>query len=274
MAPQRASTGPIINTVSKNGRKDTQRARLVDGMVQAAVREGYAGATVRRVIAYAGVSRPTFYDYFQDRDDCFLAVHREIAERLLERVRRAVALGPPECAVEAGARALLELAKTEPDATQLLTNETMAAGPAALDRRDSTIAQIAQIIERARSRAPLDAATPDIPTSAMLGAIHWLLAPPLRRGERDLTELTADLIGWIESYRRPTREHRWSSLEPGPPIAPSPACIRALAAAAASPPPRTTAPVHRRDRPQSSRANPVRHRRGRRAQGLCRRHGH
>jgi AcrR family transcriptional regulator len=191
-------------------------------MVQAAVHEGYAGATVGRVIAHAGVSRPTFYDYFKDRDDCFLTVHREIAARLLERVRRAVAREPPERAVEAGARALLEFAKTEPDAARLLTNETMAAGPRALDQRDRTIERIEQVLERARGRAPLDAATPDVPTRAVLGAIHWLLAPPLRRGERDLTELAADLIAWIESYRRPTREHRWRSLEPGPLLAPSP----------------------------------------------------
>jgi AcrR family transcriptional regulator len=208
--------------VSRDGRKDTQRERLVAGMVQAAVRDGYAGATVGRVIAHAGVSRPTFYDYFKDRDDCFLAVHREIAERLLERIREAVAVAPPERAIEAGARALLQLAETEPDATRLLTNETMAAGPRALDQRDRTIERIEQILEPARGRAPLDAATPDVPTSVVLGAIHWLLAPPLRRGERDLTELAADLIGWIESYRRPTSEHRWRSLEPGPPIAPSP----------------------------------------------------
>src|ERR1700679_1120423 len=65
-----------INTmsISRKARKGTQRERLLDGMLLAAVRRGYAGANVAQVIAQAGVSRPTFYEYFADRDDCFLAV--------------------------------------------------------------------------------------------------------------------------------------------------------------------------------------------------------
>ncbi len=62
-------------------RKRTQRERLIAGMVMAARRHGYAGANVSRVIARAGVSRPTFYEYFADKDDCFLATHRELAGR-------------------------------------------------------------------------------------------------------------------------------------------------------------------------------------------------
>ena len=63
-------------------RKSSQRERLLAGMVAAANRDGYADANVSAVIAEAGVSRPTFYDYFSDRDDCFVAAIADMHERL------------------------------------------------------------------------------------------------------------------------------------------------------------------------------------------------
>ncbi len=46
-------------------RKRSQRDRLIAGMVMAARRNGYGGATVSEVIGRAGVSRPTFYGVFR-----------------------------------------------------------------------------------------------------------------------------------------------------------------------------------------------------------------
>jgi AcrR family transcriptional regulator len=208
--------------MSAKDRKSTQRERLLNGMIQAASREGYARANVSQAIANAGVSRPTFYDYFTDKDDCFLAAHHEIAQRLLESVRRAVAAGPPEQAVQQSVRALVEFAGSDPAGARFLTNETMAGGPRALDERDRTLGQLVEIVERAGTRAPADAPTPDLPMRAVIGSVYWLLAPLLRRGESDLSECAEDLLGWIESYARPSAEHRWRTLQPGPAVPPSP----------------------------------------------------
>jgi AcrR family transcriptional regulator len=208
--------------MSATDRKSTQRERLIAGMIAAANRDGYAEASVSRVIAHAGVSRPTFYDYFADRDDCFLNAHRDIARGLLERIRRAIAADAPERAVQAAIATLVEFAAEEPARARFLMNETLAGGPRALDERDRTIERIVRMVERARAKAPPRARTPDLPVRAVVGAVHWLLAPPLRRGERDLTELGDDLSRWIESYEQPFEEHRWRTLEPGPALPPSP----------------------------------------------------
>ncbi len=208
--------------MSANDRKNTQRERLLAGMIAAANRDGYSGASISKVIANAGVSRPTFYDYFTDRDDCFLATHRDSAERLLVHIRRAVEEQPPEKAMQTALRTLIARAEAEPAQAQFMANETMAGGPRALDERDSTIQQIEQIVDEAHDRAAPEALTPDLPTRALVGATHWLLSPRLRRGEHDFTGLANKLIGWIESYNRPFREHRWRRLEPGPPPRPSP----------------------------------------------------
>ena len=50
---------------SKSGRKGTQRKRLIAGMIDVANRNGYANASISAVTTAAGVSKPTFYEYFR-----------------------------------------------------------------------------------------------------------------------------------------------------------------------------------------------------------------
>ncbi len=207
-------------STSRKERKGTQRERLLEGMLLAAVRKGYEGASVAQVIAYAGVSRPTFYEYFTDKDDCFLTVHREISEQLFERVSEAVEAAPPERAVQAGIEALILRAEARPDRARFLVNETLAGGSRVLDEHDRTVEQVEQIIERARAKAPPTASTPDLPTRALVGGICGLLAPRLRRNEHDLRKLAEQVVEWIDGYCQPSDRHRWRTLEPGPPLTP------------------------------------------------------
>jgi AcrR family transcriptional regulator len=207
-------------STSRKERKQTQRDRLLAAMLSATVRKGYAGANVAEVIAHAGVSRPTFYEYFADKDDCFLAVHREISAQLIDRVSEAVCAEPPERAVQAGARALILRAEAKPDRARFLVNETLAGGTRILDQRDRTIEQIERVIERARVKAPPHASTPDLPIRTLIGGICGLLAPRLRRNEHDFRRLAQDITGWIDCYCQPSELHSWRTLEPGPPLTP------------------------------------------------------
>lgn len=245
-------------STSRKDRKGTQLERLREGMLLAAVRRGYAGANVAQVIAHAGVSRPTFYEYFEDRDDCFLAVHREISEQLLKHVQEAVSAQPPARAVQAGVGAIFARAQVRPERARFLVNETLAGGRRALDARDWLIGEIEQIIERARAKASPRTPTPDLPTHALLGGICGLLAPRLRRNEYDLTSVAEEIDVWIESYNRPPAQHRWRTLDPGPALAP-PRHISELA------PP----PALGRGRPSLSAAKIARHQRERIVYATC-----
>ncbi len=202
--------------------KSTQRERLLAGMVAAANREGYAGASVAQVIAHAGVSRPTFYDYFADKDDCFMQTNRDIARRLLRHIRDAVSTAPPEQAMQAAVRRLIERCEAQPAMAHFLANVTMAGGPRALDERDRAVRGIGNLIDDARSASPPDAVCPDLPAQTLIGAVHRLLAPRVRSGDHDLGQLTEELLPWIERYNRPYRSHRWHKVEQGPPPPQSP----------------------------------------------------
>ena len=205
----------------QRGHRSTQRERLIAGMLASATRYGYAGANVSRVIAHAGVSRPTFYEYFTDKDDCFLATHREIGELLIADIERTVAAAPDQ-AVQASVRRFVEIAECVPDQARFIMNEVMAGGWRALDERDRLTDEVARVIERSRAQAGALTSTPDLSIRVVIGAVRWLLAPSLRRGDHQLSALADELIRWVESYEMPNVEHRWHTLEPGPELPPSP----------------------------------------------------
>jgi AcrR family transcriptional regulator len=215
MARRPARTQPP-GAASPRGRKSTQRERLVHAMSSVGAREGYADATIARVIAHAGVSRPTFYDYFNDKDDCFLAALADVQRALLAEVQQAVGGVEPQNAAVSAVEALVGFASTRPEMARLLMNESMAAGRLGLDARDGGIAEIAGLIEGADRQAPSGAAVPDLCSAVLVGGVYRLLAARLRRGEPGVSGLREDLTRWVASYGRPAGEHRWRTLEPIP----------------------------------------------------------
>jgi AcrR family transcriptional regulator len=203
-----------INTTTQTSRKRSQRERLLHGVVTVANRDGYARANVSAVIAEAGVSRPTFYEYFADKDACFLAALADIQERLLEDVREAVKRQPPERAIQATIEALMGFAAEKPSMARFLMSESMAAGSRALDERDHGVAELERVVDEAYRQLSPSAVTPDVCVRVAIGGIYRLLAIRLRRGEPRLTAVLDDLLRWLDSYQQPVAQHRWRSLEP------------------------------------------------------------
>ena len=211
-----------INTSLHKGVKSTQRERLLAGMVASANRTGYTGAGVSEVIAHAGVSRPTFYDYFSDRDECFLAAMTYVQQLLLDEVRQAVQARAPEDAYAAAIETLIGFAVAEPAMAQFLAADVLTGVEAALDARDTGIAELARVVDEQLAQAPASKPIPDLPLEIAIGAVQRMLASRLRRGERALTGMLEDVLAWSESYAQPARKHRWRTVAAEEPVAPSP----------------------------------------------------
>ncbi len=204
------------------GRKHTQRDRLIAGIVAVANRDGHSRASVSAVISEAKVSKPTFYVYFQDRDDCFLEAWTDVHERLLSKVRAALAEQPAQDATSVAIATIVTFAGAEPGLARFLMNEPLAGGSSALDTRDKGIAELAAAIEETLQTAPPDAPSPDISLSFVIGGLYRLLASRLRRGEPATTALLDDIGEWVERYKAPRHKHRWGSMKKSPPLEPSP----------------------------------------------------
>lgn len=175
---------------------NSQRSRLLGAAVVIAGSEGYAGMTVSAVIARAGVSRKTFYEFFQDREDIFLAAFDQLLERALEGARAAYETGGswPErlhAVLDAGLRALA----ANPHEASVGFVEVLAAGPRALQRRDGALREFMQFLSPGYDAAGDEAAIPPLMPEAIVGAIYEVIyARVLQERTAELPELLPQLM--------------------------------------------------------------------------------
>jgi len=106
-----------------------QRRRLLDALPSAVAQHGYEKTTVEHIVKLAQVRRNSFYEQFEDKQDCF-GVAYEMAQ---ERLQGVLTL---QCYIHQGigqrlGAALtggLDLLRNEPDIARLLVVEAPAAG--------------------------------------------------------------------------------------------------------------------------------------------------
>ncbi|HTZ88196.1 MAG TPA: helix-turn-helix domain-containing protein, partial [Solirubrobacteraceae bacterium] len=115
-ARHRRSTG----TAARERSRARQRLRLSLAMIDCVAENGYRATRVADVIASAGVSRKTFYEHFENKQDCLLATYDLIAAEAMRRVEAAYrdAQGWP-ARVETAIRALFDAAIANPGALRL-----------------------------------------------------------------------------------------------------------------------------------------------------------
>ena len=160
---------------------ELQKARLLTAMVQEVSERGAANVSVGHVVGRSGVSRRTFYEIFNDREDCFLAAFDEALHNATAVVAPAYETGGAwQTRVRAGLTALLGFLDRDRAAARLLIVESLAAGPAALERRRQVIAGLVSVLEvgRTEGSAKLDppALTAEAIVGGLLSVLHGRLA--------------------------------------------------------------------------------------------------
>jgi AcrR family transcriptional regulator len=168
-----------------------QRERLIVAMLNAAADLGYLDTNVQDVIDRAGVSRPTFYEHFSNKEDCFLAAFDTSAERLRKKVDAAVRRGGDvwRDRVRCGLEALLRFASREPDTARTLVVEARAASEAAVRRRVELLDDFARCLDaEARELLPAAPSRTGVTASGIVGGVESLLYSRLCRQEYDQLE--------------------------------------------------------------------------------------
>jgi AcrR family transcriptional regulator len=168
-----------------------QRERLIVAMLSAVAELGYLETNVQDVIDRAGVSRPTFYEHFSNKEDCFLAAFDTSAERLRKKVEAAVRKGGKvwRDRVRFGLEALLKFAAREPETARTMVVEARAASAAAVKRRVELLDDFAQCLDReARELLPEMAPQTPVTATGIIGGVESLLYSRLCKHEYDQLE--------------------------------------------------------------------------------------
>jgi len=165
-----------------------QRERILDAAERLIAAGGVAGTSIEAIVKAAGVSSVTFYEFFDAKEECFVAAF----DRALEWAEGEIALaaeGDPAAGglswseqIATGLRTVTKLIAAEPKRARLVLVEAQTGGPelslcfeAALDR----------VAGKLREGRALETAPEDLPATheeATAGALAWLLRERLERG--------------------------------------------------------------------------------------------
>jgi AcrR family transcriptional regulator/DNA-binding PadR family transcriptional regulator len=178
---------------------DLQRGRLLSATFALVGERGYEGATARSVSERAGVSNRTFYEFFSDREDCFLAAFNyAVAGLELEaRMGWESQLGWT-ARVRAALSALLQALDREPAVRRLVFVEALAAGPRVLARRARVLESLAGVVDQGRVNAKAPGALPGLVAEGVVGATFGVIhARLLELRPEPLIELLNALMATI-----------------------------------------------------------------------------
>jgi len=172
---------------------ESQRERLLAGIIGAVAEKGYAATTIGDVVAVASVSTRSFYENFNSKEECFLAALDAVAAHLRERVETEAASveGWPSQVV-AGLRAMLGFLGAEPEIARACVVEPVAASPAVVARFREYVNTAAPSLARGRAESAAPDSLPESTEETLLGGLIVLLSRSIVIGD-PLEPLLADL---------------------------------------------------------------------------------
>jgi AcrR family transcriptional regulator len=173
-----------------------QRERLLQAAATEFSVRGYVRTSSESISRRAGMSKATFYEHFDNKQDCMIALFDRAAEVLGGAIVSAAQEVHDDAVARmgAGVRAFLCAVADHPEFAQTLLIESIAAGPEAARRRDQIVQGFADLLDAenaeaarrgliARFASPHDAL-------AVVGAINELVSRQVRLGvPADVTEL-------------------------------------------------------------------------------------
>jgi AcrR family transcriptional regulator len=185
-----------------------QRARLEGAMVEAVARHGFAGTTLRELVTLAGVSKSTFYEHFENKQDCFLSTFGQIAEQASSRVGQSSAgSGELRERLVRGLATYMGLVVEHPDAASLAVVDSLTLGSAAIPHRERGWEAFEGIVQRSLDEAQPKVEMPPLAIRAVLGGVNGVVYRHLRSGRSaELPQLVQPLVDWGLGYREPPGE--------------------------------------------------------------------
>jgi AcrR family transcriptional regulator len=193
-----STPGPAAGALS-------HRERLIGAMATSIEHKGYRETTVADVVRIAHTSRRTFYEHFEDRDACFLALFDAVNDETMERI--AAAVSPDQHMDEQVDRALeayIDSVTAHPALYQSFVRELPGLGRDGADRGLAVVERFARLliglVESGRAAQPELRARPLSMDAAVMivGGLRELAVISLQQG-RDLREIPASAGAMVKA---------------------------------------------------------------------------
>jgi AcrR family transcriptional regulator len=179
--------------------RDIQRARLLAAMVDVVCEHGVANVTVAHIVGRSGVSRRTFYELFEDREDCFLAAFDDGVARIADLVIPAYEqTGSWLVRIRSAIAGLLEFLDCERGIGRLLIVESLGAGPPALAHRARVLTLAIRAVDEGRAEVERGDGPSLLTAEGVVGGVLAVLHARMLDDEHaQLLELVGPLTSMI-----------------------------------------------------------------------------
>lgn len=178
---------------------EIQRMRLLEGALVAVEEHGYANASVSQITSSARVSRRTFYELFDDREACLVALVEHVVGILEAVLAQAGLEGLSWCERVRGALwAILLFFDREPALARVCVVEAQRGGARLQASRERVLARLAAAIDEGREGRSQASDCSPLTAEGLAGAALTIVsARLLRERPEPLAGLLGELMGMI-----------------------------------------------------------------------------
>jgi AcrR family transcriptional regulator len=202
LKPLKATPAPLPrgrHGLSARVVRASQRERLIGAMLELVSGRGYAATTVPEVVALARVSRNAFYEFFSDKEECFLAACESESAGLIPDMVGLAPRGNWVDALNAGMDVYLNWWQQRPELTRAYFIELPLSGTRATRQRDRAyqayVKMFSDLGKRVRKEQPRLAPLPGyVPLMLAVSITEYVAAEVRQGGVGRLGRLKGDLV--------------------------------------------------------------------------------
>jgi len=182
-------------TLPKLPLSSSHRDRLIAGLADSIRERGYRDTKITDIVAHARTSRRSFYEQFDDRDACYLALFDTTSDLLVTAVEASVdPTAPWQEQVDRALGTYVEAIAAEPELTVSFIRELPALGERGAARQRATIEVFARLLVRLVANESMQRSGVEPVSLAkavmLVGGLRELLAHTVEAGH-DIGEVQA-----------------------------------------------------------------------------------
>jgi AcrR family transcriptional regulator len=177
------------------------RRRLLDGLAQSIVEDGYQSTTVADIVGLARTSRRTFYEHFASKEECFAALLTDVNASMIQQISSAVDRRASwSTQVRQAVEAWIGCAEGSPAITVSMTRDLPALGARGREVQREIMAAFVAMVQtlcgteewRAVREQPVSRQL----ATLLVGGLHELIATTVEDGGRasDITETAVEAV--------------------------------------------------------------------------------